>query len=120
MEIKLANKVDEGYERLEILGDITANGWARHAEDPFVTQCGEDIYTRQVVINMSKTLHVDSTGIEWLLTCHRRFQQQGGKLVLHSLTTSTQRLFHMMRMHLVLNIAASEDAAKLLLTRNPA
>jgi anti-anti-sigma factor len=120
MEIKLGRKSDEGYERLDIFGDITANGWAQHTEDPFVSQCGQDIYTRPVLLNMSKTLHVDSTGIEWLLTCHKRFNQQGGKMVLHSLTTSTQRLFHMMRMNLVLNIAANEDSAKPLLARDSA
>ena len=120
MEIKLARKSDEGYERFEVFGDITANGWAQQTADPFVSQYGEDVYTKKVMVNMSKTLHVDSTGIEWLLTCHKRFHQQGGKLVLHSLTPSTQRLFHMMRMHLVLSIAPNEESAKSLFPKDPA
>jgi anti-anti-sigma factor len=120
MEIKLLRRSDEGFERFEILGDITASDWAQHTVDPFVGQYGGDVYTKPVMLNMSKILHVDSTGIEWLLTSHKRFNQQGGKLVLHSLTPSTQRLFHMMRMNLVLNIASNEDSAKPLLTKDSA
>jgi anti-anti-sigma factor len=120
MEVKLARQSEEGYERFELMGDITANGWAQHTVDPFVSQYGDDVYSKKVMIDMSKTLHVDSTGIEWLLTCHRRFSKAGGRLVLHSLTPSTQRLFHMMRMNLVLSIAANENSAKSLLAKDPA
>ncbi|MGE3775944.1 MAG: STAS domain-containing protein [Pirellulaceae bacterium] len=120
MEIKLLRRSDEGFERFDVFGDITASNWAQHAVEPFVVQYGEDVYSKQVLLNMSKTHHVDSTGIEWLLTNHKRFSQQGGKLVLHSLTPATQRLFHMMRMHLVLHIAPNEESAKSLLTKDPA
>jgi anti-anti-sigma factor len=120
MDVKLLRRSDEGFERFDVIGDITANGWAQHSTDPFVGQYGQDIYTKKVLLNLSKTQHVDSTGIEWLLTCHKRFDKQGGKVVLHSLTPTTQRLFHMMRMHLVLNIAATEEVAKSLLVKDPA
>ena len=120
MEIKLARKCDDGYECFEVFGDITANAWAQHAVDPLKSQGGDDIYTKKIMLNMSKALHVDSTGIEWLLTCQKRFQQQGGKLVLHSVTPSTQRLFQMMRLHLILNISTNEDSAKSLFVGEPA
>ena len=112
MEIKLLRKSEEGFERFELLGDITANGWMHQPVDMFVKVYGEDIYKNRVMVNMSKSMHVDSTGIEWLLNCHKRFQEQGGQMVLHSLTPITQKLFHMMRMHLVLNIASTEEIAK--------
>jgi anti-anti-sigma factor len=120
MEVKLSRPSDEGYERFELLGDITASAWAQQSHDPFVSLYGEDVYAKRVIIDMSKTQHVDSTGIVWILTCKKRFQKQGGKVVLHSLTPSTQRLFNMMRLHLVLSLAPSEDLAKSLLAKESA
>ena len=117
MEINLARKSDEGYERFDLVGDLTANSWAEHTNDPFVRQYGDDVYTKKVLVNMSNAKHIDSTGIEWLLTCNKRFNQQGGKLVLHSVTPSTQRIFQMMRMNLILNMASNEEAARSLFTR---
>lgn len=114
MEIKLLRKTDDGLERFELIGDITANGWMNHSSDLFMKIYGEDVYKQRVMVSMAKAGHVDSTGIEWLLNCHRKFQEQGGKLVLHNLTMATQKLFHMMRMHLVLNIASNEESAKTL------
>lgn len=112
MDIKLLRKSDEGFERFDLLGDITANGRMQQPADLFLNVYGEDIYKQRVMVNMAKTTHVDSTGIEWLLNCHKRFQEQGGKLVLHNLSPATQKLFQMMRMHLVLNIASDENSAK--------
>ena len=115
MDIKLLRKTEDGVERFELIGDVTANGWMQQSADLFVKVYGEDVYKQRVMVSMCKTGHVDSTGIEWLLNCHRKFEQQGGKMVLHNLTLATQKLFHMMRMHLVLNIAANEESAKSLL-----
>jgi anti-anti-sigma factor len=120
MELTLGRKSDEGYERFDLIGNLTASSWAQHEGDLLVRQYGGDVYTKKVMVNMAKTLHVDSTGIEWLLTCHKRFDQQGGKLVLHSVTPATQRIFQMMRMHLILNMAPNEDAARSLFTKEPA
>jgi anti-anti-sigma factor len=118
MEIHLARKSDEGYERFDLVGDLTASNWSRQTVDPFVSQYGEDIYTKRVMVSMAKTLHVDSTGIEWLLTCHKRFTQQGGTMVLHSVPPATQRLFQMMRMQLILHMAPNEDSARSLFTKD--
>lgn len=70
--------------------------------------CG---YAQPVVLSMAETRFIDSSGLSWLVICHKRFVQAGGRLVLHSVTPAIMELFKMMRLELVLEIAESEAAA---------
>lgn len=117
MEIRLAPPTQEGYQRFEVIGDVTAASWASQPADPFASH-GAGVYSQPTLVDMRKATHVDSTGIEWLLTSHRRFLQHGGRMVLHSVAPATQRIFAMMRMQLVLLLAQNEEAAKPLLAKD--
>lgn len=55
--------------------------------------------------------YLDSTGVEWLLATNKRFQEAGGKLIVHSFNAVMQQILKMMRMDLVLNLAKDEAAA---------
>jgi anti-anti-sigma factor len=112
MDMRLLRRDNvDGVERMEISGDITRNGWYRDDQDPLVQLYGSDIYGQRVMINLAKANYMDSLGVEWLLTTHRRFEKAGGRLILHSTSESCRQLLKMMRMDLVLNIAATEAAA---------
>lgn len=68
-------------------------------------------YAQPVVLSMAETRFIDSSGLSWLVVCHKRFIQAGGKLVLHSVTPTMMELFKMMRLELVLEVAEDEAAA---------
>jgi len=67
---------------------------------------------------MAETRFIDSSGLSWLVVCHKRFVQAGGRLVLHSVSPAIMELFKMMRLELVLEIADNEDAAMELVGKN--
>ena len=108
MELKLGRN-EGGVVKMEVVGKITRDGWPV-GSDPIADIWGDEIYTRRVLMNLSRSLYIDSTGVEWLLMCHRRFQESGGMLVLHSAAPMTMRLLKMMRMDLVLNIKEDEKS----------
>ncbi|OHB81672.1 MAG: hypothetical protein A2V98_06875 [Planctomycetes bacterium RBG_16_64_12] len=64
-----------------------------------------------VVLSLAKTPFIDSSGLSWLVTTHRRFCEAGGKLVLHSTPPTLLDLLKMMRLELALNLADDESAA---------
>ncbi len=102
--------------RLEVLGKISRDSWTQQKE-PLAAEFGEDIYERRCLLSLNQALYIDSTGVEWLLTAHRRFAEQGGVLILHSPTPSTRQLLKVMRMDLVLNIVDDEHKAQELAQR---
>jgi len=109
MEIKLARS-EGNVVRMDVHGKVTRDGWPPN-RDPIGDIFGEEVYSRPVLLNLSRSLYIDSTGVEWLLTCHRRFEERGGLLVLHSANPMTMQLLKMMRMDLVLNIVDDDHAA---------
>ncbi len=110
MEIKVV-RFENDVVRVDVLGKISRDGWAVNHE-PLVKVFGEDIYTKTVLLNLSNSNYLDSTGVEWLLTAHRRFVHGGGKLIIHSAKLMMQQILKMMRMDLVLNLAPDEEKAR--------
>jgi len=72
---------------------------------------GSERYARRVVLSLAETRFIDSSGLSWLVVCHKRFCQAGGKFVLHSLSPTIQELLKMMRLDLSLFLAEDESAA---------
>ena len=86
------------------------------SRDPIASVCGDNIFSRKVMLNLSDANYLDSTGVEWLLVSNEKFQAAGGKLVLHSASRTTNDFLKMMRMHLVLDLVSDEATARARLT----
>ncbi|MBS0265998.1 MAG: STAS domain-containing protein [Planctomycetes bacterium] len=96
---------------LELVGRLSNDGWSVDW-NPLVDLAGEDVYAKQVLIDLSRTTYIDSSGVSWLLKSHKLFKSQGGILVLHSASPLAAQFLNIMRMELALNIAPNEAAAR--------
>jgi anti-anti-sigma factor len=110
MEIKIV-RYEHNIVRIDAVGKISRDGWAINRE-PLAELFGEDIYRHVVVLSLANSDYLDSTGVEWLLTAHKRCLRAGGKLVIHSAKPMMQQILKMMRMDLVLNLAPDEERAR--------
>ncbi len=95
---------------------LQATGKIMHAQlsdepDSLRTLTGPNGYTRKVLVNLEDVRYIDSSGIGWLLSSHKRFERAGGKLVLHSVPESVQLTLKILRLDSILNIAENESAA---------
>jgi len=97
--------------RVESEGLAARNGAADPASR-FDGIAGDAIYTRKVLLDLSKCHYVDSMAIGWLLSCHRKFGECGGRLVVHSPSPIVLQILKLMRMELVLHLAATEELAR--------
>lgn len=50
--------------------------------DPLVELLGPNAYGREVRLDLREATYMDSSGVGWLLLCHKRMRQAGGRLVL--------------------------------------
>jgi anti-anti-sigma factor len=66
---------------------------------------GVDWANRKIALGFSETSYIDSAAIGWLLSLNKTMNESNGKLVLHSMSPSVRRVFTMMRLESVLNLA---------------
>ncbi|MDZ4819319.1 MAG: STAS domain-containing protein [Planctomycetota bacterium] len=96
--------------------EVTITGRITYADldfkqDPLLVH-SPDIYSRTVLFNLSGVEYIDSSGVSWLLTFHRKFREAGGKLILHSLHPMVLQVLQVLRLEKVLNLAESAKHAE--------
>ena len=96
---------------LELHGRLSRDEWMDN-RDPIAAACGDDVFSRKVMLSLANANYLDSTGVEWLLVSDQKFKDAGGKLVLHSASRTTYDFLKMMRMHLVLDLVPDEATAR--------
>jgi|YNPMSStandDraft_1061717.scaffolds.fasta_scaffold97565_1 anti-anti-sigma factor len=81
-----------------------------------LTECLKQIlgprgYSLTVVIDMRRATFIDSAGLSFLILSHKRFLQEGGKLIFHSLSPAIRTLFETMGLHQVFLLAENREEA---------
>ena len=79
--------------------------------DPFRAILGPNAYQKTVLLDMQDSNYLDSMCIGWLLGSHKRFREQGGKLVIHSLQPVASNVISLLRLNGILQIAADTSQA---------
>jgi anti-anti-sigma factor len=81
------------------------------ANDPMRQVLGPLIFARKVLLNLEKTTYINSSGISWLIICHKHFVQAKGQLILHSIPPIVFQVMQIVRLPLVVPTATDEAAA---------
>lgn len=109
--MKLNQLADNGkYTRLAILGQISQRELGPLRE-PLGESIGQEAFARPVLLDLGGVTFVDSSGVGWLLSCHKRLKQAGGKLVLHSCPPVFQSVAKILRLDQVLEMVTDEPQA---------
>ena len=69
-------------------------------------------FSRKLLLNLEKTDYIDSSGIGWLVICHRNFVKSNGKLVLHSVPQRVFQVLELIGLPKIMHIAQDETAAR--------
>jgi anti-anti-sigma factor len=102
----------DGVRRLACSGDVTMLDV--HGADPLEALLGPDGFGRTVVLDMGQTTYIDSAAVGWLFGLHRKFNQAGGRLILHSIPPLVDQVFQLLKLPTVLHVASDEAAARAL------
>jgi anti-anti-sigma factor len=79
--------------------------------DPIRAVLGPNGYQRTVLLDLRESSYLDSMCIGWLLSTHKRFREQGGKLILHSLQPVASNAISLLRLNTVFQLAADKEQA---------
>lgn len=103
--------------RVAVEGEISGDGYVPERE-PLRELLGPGVFSRRVLMSLEPATSLSSTGIGWLLICHKHFVQAHGRLVLHSVPPAVAEVLELISLHLVLHIAPDEAAAERLARRD--
>jgi anti-anti-sigma factor len=101
---------DAGIVRLQCEGQISQSRFQADG-NPLENLLGAQSYARKVLLNLENTDYIDSSGISWLIVNHKRFNQAGGRLVLHSLPPRVSQVLQFCKMDTIFHIAVDEKTA---------
>jgi anti-anti-sigma factor len=79
--------------------------------DPLADVIGPARPGRSVVLDLSHTDYINSTGISWLIQTHKYLAKTAGALVLHSLSPQVYSALKIVNLLNVLKVAADQPAA---------
>ncbi len=66
---------------------------------------------RAVLLDLSRSDYINSTGISWLIQAHKQLSRAGGQLVLHSLTSQVREALDLVDLSTVFKVAPDRSAA---------
>jgi anti-anti-sigma factor len=69
-------------------------------------------FARKVILNLEKVNFLDSSGLSWLVACHKRFKEQGGRMVLCAIPPRIFQVLQFCRMDQLFQITEDEFAAR--------
>ena len=80
MKLTLGKNDDKGV-RVLVSGKVTQHDFGPVAE-PLQALAGPGVYGRPIELDMAEATYMDSSGVGWLLTCHKRVRGAGGQLTI--------------------------------------
>src|SRR5947209_5978973 len=101
-----------GLLRLRLSGELVMQHLIPPPPHPLAAAAGPDVYARRVLLGLEGVTWLDTWGIGWLMSCHKRFLKDGGRLVLHSVPPAVEPSLRLLRLDQVLHLAADEAAAR--------
>ena len=109
MDLKLLSD-DGDVLRVEMTSGIVQGDYTPDLK-PFEDLLGPLRYARNVLMSMAETTLIDSRCLGWLLTIHKRFNESGGRLVMHSVRPEVLEIMSVLRFEVILSIAEDEAGA---------
>jgi anti-anti-sigma factor len=111
MKLSLVSSGD-GVCRVACSGELTILDVA--GADSLEALLGADGFGHTVLLDLGRTTFLDTAAVGWLIGLHKKFQQAGGRLILHSVPPLIDQMFRLLKLPAVLHVAGDEAAARAL------
>lgn len=96
--------------RLAVEGQVVVDDLDA-AHEPVRNLLGPLSFSRTVLLSLERSTYISSSGVSWLLICHKNFNAAKGRLIIHSVPPVVAQVLEMLRMSMILTIARDEADA---------
>jgi anti-anti-sigma factor len=97
------------------VGDVSQLRFPANINNPLEDLLGMDCYKRQVLLDLGQAGFIDSSGVGWLMGCHRRFLAGGGRFIVHSVPPLVAQVIHLLKLETILTIKPDRATARALI-----
>ena len=112
MKLTLSSIDKDNMIHLTAEGQITSLDFHQDNKNPLEALIGGDWANNKVIMDLDKVSYVDSTAIGWLVSCHKQFKENGGKMILHSIHPSVAQVFDMLKIGSLFPLVDDVDEAR--------
>jgi anti-anti-sigma factor len=98
---------DDNAVRVALAGHVTQRD-LDPLQDPLIELLGPGGYGRIVRLDLSEASYLDSSGVGWLLSCHKRMKQAGGRLMLERPHPMVANVLKVLKLERVFNLAEAQ------------
>lgn len=119
MNLRFSTRSIDHAVHVEVEGTVSRPGFLPEDDEPLASLIGPDAYSKKVLLHLGKTTFLDSSGIGWLISCHKRFRDRNGTLIVHSAPPMVRQVFRLMNLDAVLRVADDERSARAMVERPP-
>ncbi len=95
--------------KVNVTGMVSLSGETN--VEPLEKLLGSAPYDKQIILNLDGADRIDSSGIGWLVTCHKRSSEGGGQLVIHSVQPMVANVLKTVRLDKFFNMVHNERQA---------
>jgi Anti-anti-sigma regulatory factor (antagonist of anti-sigma factor) len=110
MKLSIAQTAGEEV-RVALAGHVTQRE-VSPLQDPLIELLGPGGYGKIVRLDLSEAEYVDSSGIGWLLSCHKRIKQAGGRLLIERPHPIVANVFRVLKLERVFELADASESGK--------
>lgn len=111
MKLTLISKEPSGIVRVLSEGNILSGDLPSTGVNPLEAVVGPDWAQLRICLDMSKTDHIDSSAIGWLISTLRQCRSNGGAFVTHSLQPGVRQVLDLVKIGKVVPLLESEPQA---------
>jgi len=109
MRLKVV-RLEEGMVQVACEGEILQLDFI-DPPNPLEPMLGPAGFGQAVVIDLSGVIFMGSSGVGWLVVCHRECLKAGGVVVLHSIPQRLEKVFELVKLKDHLRIAEDLESA---------
>jgi anti-anti-sigma factor len=99
--------------RLESDGEIRLSDMGPDG-NPIEAALGREGFGKKVLLDLQRTPYIDSSGVALLIRCHKKCQDAGGQLIMHSIPPSIMQILKLLHMERHLFLVDDEPSAQAL------
>jgi anti-anti-sigma factor len=109
MKLSLAKSDGETFQVL-VSGKVTQHDFGP-VQEPLEALIGPGVYARQIELDLSDATYMDSSGVGWLLTCHKRVREAGGRLKLVHVQTIIANMLRLLKLSRMFGLDGPSEEA---------
>jgi anti-sigma B factor antagonist len=103
-------KSDGDTFRVHISGKVTQHDFGP-VQEPLEALLGPGVYARHIELDMSDATYMDSSGVGWLLTCHKRVREAGGRITIVNVQTIIANMLRLLKLSRMFGIDGPTEEA---------